>query len=443
MLCTRVDADGLLCRVDRAAGSEWRWADSLRPDPIAELFFAAAVSPIKLEYSASRGRCVIAEKALRRGALLLSCPALVLILDGGNNDGAKCCAQLFGRLGFDEPTAALALSALADDGTRRIVRALTRHAEPLIAPGLRDKLRPFLPSSLLNSIDDAELQDLFVAVKENLHRVLDAETASRPIGLGLFPAACLLNHDCQPNACLSFANNGRTLHIRAISDIAAGDEVTCSYLAEEQLYAAWEERSALLRTAFHFEPIEPKERHAAEQAAQQTPVSEATRKRVMAAIAEAQRSAASGGEAAEAATATLLELITTNLEPSVHPFHPLVQEAHVALLALGRTLDEPQLIAKAALHLLTAREATLPVETLHLASLYAAHAGAIGKLIKQGEVPPSERKQAAAAVAGSMRAAERIRVSCLGAEHPLAAATTAARLRAEENAPDPHTRFQQ
>ena len=225
MLCTRVDADGLLCRVDRAAGSEWRWADSLRPDPIAELFFAAAVSPIKLEYSASRGRCVIAKRRLRRGALLLSCPALVLILDGGNNDGAKWCAQLFGRLGFDEPTAALALSALADDGTRRIVRALTRHAEPLIAPGLRDKLRPFLPSSLLNSIDDAELQDLFVAVKaKNLHRVLDAETASRPIGLGLFPAACLLNHDCQPNACLSFANNGRTLHIRAISDIAAGDD---------------------------------------------------------------------------------------------------------------------------------------------------------------------------------------------------------------------------
>ena len=52
----------------------------------------------------------------------------------------------------------------------------------------------------------------------------------------------------------------------------------------------------------------------------------------------------------------------------MHPFHWLVLEAKAALLALARSdaLDEPALAAKSALHLIAAREAALPMGTLHL-----------------------------------------------------------------------------
>ena len=43
-------------------------------------------------------------------------------------------------------------------------------------------------------------------------------------------------------------DGGRTLLVRAISDIPKGGEVSVSYLAEEQLYAPWAERKALPAT---------------------------------------------------------------------------------------------------------------------------------------------------------------------------------------------------
>ena len=44
--------------------------------------------------------------------------------------------------------------------------------------------------------EDAQeaLLGLLLRVKANAHRVLDDDTASKAVGLGLFPAVCLLNH---------------------------------------------------------------------------------------------------------------------------------------------------------------------------------------------------------------------------------------------------------
>ena len=43
-------------------------------------------------------------------------------------------------------------------------------------------------------------------------------------------------------------------------------QVSVSYLSEEQLYAPWAERAAMLRSAHHFEPQQPPARAAAEAA---------------------------------------------------------------------------------------------------------------------------------------------------------------------------------
>ena len=119
------------------------------------------------------------------------------------------------------------------------------------------------------------------------------------------------------------------------------------------------------------------------------------------------------------------------LQPLLHPFHVLVQEAHAALLSLARALDHPPLVAKAALHLLTAREHAVPRGTLHLSGLYAAHAGALLRLLREGETGPTERARAAETAATSMRAAHRIRETCLGKHHPLTTSTALALAQAE------------
>ena len=73
-----------------------------------------------------------------------------------------------------------------------------------------------------NVAEQHDCAELIMRVTANLHRVLDDETASRCVGVGVFPAACLLNHSCTPTACLSWAEGGRRLQMRAMCDMAAG-----------------------------------------------------------------------------------------------------------------------------------------------------------------------------------------------------------------------------
>ncbi|CAE8655719.1 unnamed protein product [Polarella glacialis] len=60
----------------------------------------------------------------------------------------------------------------------------------------------------------------------------------------LFLAPCLANHSCRPNAIWYFTDF--SISFRAIADLAAGDEVTISYLEGEELLAATGQRRAKL-----------------------------------------------------------------------------------------------------------------------------------------------------------------------------------------------------
>lgn len=233
------------------------------------------------------------------------------------------------------------------------------------------------------------------------------------------------------------------MHVRASVDLSEGDEVTCSYLRDEQLYAPHEQRAAWLSAAFEFAPRDPPQR--AELAARlrrEPTASPDVRRRAQEAIAavqqevqqqarhaaqEPQQSKAPQSAVGLRAAVDRLEYLThSELNGEVSPLDWTLQQCHAALLGAAQALDEPQLVAQSALHLLTVRQALLPIGTPHLAGLFAAHGSALGRLVASGEVAPDERAEVANAAARSLQAACKIRECCLGEQHPLSVATAAA-----------------
>ncbi|KAG1678860.1 hypothetical protein FOA52_003528 [Chlamydomonas sp. UWO 241] len=68
-------------------------------------------------------------------------------------------------------------------------------------------------------------------------------SADERFGLGMFPAAALLNHSCRPNACLRF--DGRRAIVRVTEALPEGAEVTISYGPSEHSMPAWSRQLAL------------------------------------------------------------------------------------------------------------------------------------------------------------------------------------------------------
>lgn len=80
----------------------------------------------------------------------------------------------------------------------------------------------------------------------NNHTICDEEL--RPIGLGIFPLAAMVNHACKPTCAQVF--DGKRIIFKATRPIAEGEEVTISYVDLAQTYQ--ERRIQLLRT-YHFD----------------------------------------------------------------------------------------------------------------------------------------------------------------------------------------------
>ena len=82
----------------------------------------------------------------------------------------------------DSPSAASSSSAAASSSSSASAAAAAAAASavPTAAGGEEDAQEALL--------------GLLLRVKANAHRVLDDDTASKAVGLGLFPAVCLLNH---------------------------------------------------------------------------------------------------------------------------------------------------------------------------------------------------------------------------------------------------------
>lgn len=189
----------------------------------------------------------------------------------------------------------------------------------------------------------------------------------------------------------------------------------------------------MLLSAHGFTPEQPVERALTEAAvaADGTPLPPrelgALQQKLQTLQAAAARATADGeATVLRSALQWLCDFLHNELTPRLRASHWLVQESCTAALALGRALDDPGVIARYSLELLSAREAALPIGIPHLAVLYAAHGGALSRLLREGRVPPPARAEVAGQAAAALQAAGRIRTSCLGEQHPLTRATLAA-----------------
>ena len=132
----------------------------------------------------------------------------------------------------------------------RLLRALSLlHVPPSSASpaaAAAAKLLALLPPPV--RIDRAECARLLLQLQHNSHTILDG--AGTETGVGLYPAAAMLTHDCCPNITLSWSADGATVYARAALPIAAGAVLAVPYIDPFRGVA---ERRSLLQSlhAFH------------------------------------------------------------------------------------------------------------------------------------------------------------------------------------------------
>lgn len=93
-----------------------------------------------------------------------------------------------------------------------------------------------------------ELASLLLRLKYNVHPVV-SDTTQRRVGIALFPAACYLNHSCDPNAVAHTVNGGSIIVFRSLRPIPKGEPVTYTYI---DLYQTRQQRRSLLQAGYLF-----------------------------------------------------------------------------------------------------------------------------------------------------------------------------------------------
>eukprot|EP00727_Mastigamoeba_balamuthi_P001072 m51a1_g10962 putative set and mynd domain-containing protein 3 (291) ;mRNA; f:221237-222840 len=71
-----------------------------------------------------------------------------------------------------------------------------------------------------------EMTTLLSKLETNAFNISDGDL--RPIGVGLYPSAALINHSCAPNCCTVF--EGSEVFVRCVAPIRAGEELTVAYV---------------------------------------------------------------------------------------------------------------------------------------------------------------------------------------------------------------------
>jgi SET and MYND domain-containing protein len=95
-------------------------------------------------------------------------------------------------------------------------------------------------------VSASELIELLCKLLCNVFTISDSEL--KPIGIGLYPIAALINHSCSPNCVVLF--DGPKAIIKALQTISLGEEVTINYI---ELAATLSERQKELKEYFCFE----------------------------------------------------------------------------------------------------------------------------------------------------------------------------------------------
>jgi SET and MYND domain-containing protein len=118
-----------------------------------------------------------------------------------------------------------------------------------------DTVLAVMPRS--HRLDEDELVTLMCSEQCNSFGVWgrDREALGQLVGFGIFPRLCALNHDCLPNCTVVQEVRGahRVLTVRALSAVAAGDELCISYSDGDLLRGPLPARAAWLAATYHFD----------------------------------------------------------------------------------------------------------------------------------------------------------------------------------------------
>jgi hypothetical protein len=86
-----------------------------------------------------------------------------------------------------------------------------------------------IDKAFFGGMDDVSLMtELYHKIRINSHAIMSEDYSEGPVGHGLSIQISALNHSCRPNTCPVF--KGNVAEVRAMRDIAAGEEVTMNYI---------------------------------------------------------------------------------------------------------------------------------------------------------------------------------------------------------------------
>ena len=192
-------------------------------------------APYHLHYTPSRGVHAVARRRLLPGDVVLIEPPLV-----------STRTEVAPGLPGDAPEWAL-VHALLTLGKRRLWAS--RFATLAEADSEKDDDDTAVVAWLrrMHGVSGRELDTLFQAVRSNAFG-LETPLLGVEYGAALFPSAARFNHDCRPN-CISVRISGNMAIFCGERAIAAGEELTHSYLPAHVLAQPRSRRAAQLHFA--------------------------------------------------------------------------------------------------------------------------------------------------------------------------------------------------
>lgn len=128
----------------------------------------------------------------------------------------------------------LVLSAQQDPAKRDVLMSLEHHAQHRQAVGIWQVdsisvVNPILHRwGLVGCISEEELQTACGILEVNAFEVCDDEEGGVN-ARAIYPASCLMAHDCVPNSACSVDPVSARMTVRAAIDIPAGQMITTSY----------------------------------------------------------------------------------------------------------------------------------------------------------------------------------------------------------------------
>ena len=311
--------------------------------------------------------------------------------------------------------------------------------------------------SVLGTLTTESVIDVLLRIKYNAHPIHDASTHSKKVGLGVFPAACYINHGCMQNVTYYHVNHGRTIVFRALRPIQAGEQVVYSYVDP---YQSVEERRKLLRDAFllDIDATVGVQRGTSPPQAQQTAAnlgigrptdhllsadrSGSDLRASNPAVREVEERLQCGirmmATDPQAAMRWLLQLAEDGCTKQLHLAHRLTLELALALVSTSSAVGTSAAPVRVewSIKAIRAMESVVAIGTPQLASLYVSHAAGLMQIIRRHQALPTpsvehELTAMSKQCIAALNAASAIRTVCYGDQDPLSISTQQALAKAK------------